>query len=45
MTIDPGKGPFVLRASMAPPSVRPALEQLAVVNGLSQGRPPPPGAE
>jgi hypothetical protein len=40
MTIDPGKGPFVLGASMAPPSVRPALEQLAVVvNGLFQGRP------
>lgn len=39
MHIDPGQGPFVLRASMAPPSVRPALEQLAtVVNRLSTSR-------
>jgi len=40
MAIDPGNGPFVLRASQAPPNVRPALEQVAaVVNGLFQGRP------
>jgi hypothetical protein len=39
MTIDLGQGPFVVRASMVPASVRPALEQLAtVVNGLSASR-------
>jgi hypothetical protein len=39
MRIDPGHGPFVLRASMAPPSLRPVLEQLAnVVNRLATAR-------
>ncbi|MFI0446996.1 hypothetical protein [Actinomadura sp. 6N118] len=39
MRIQPGQVPFVLRASEAPPSVRPALEQLAtVVNRLVADR-------
>jgi hypothetical protein len=39
MRIQPGQVPFVVRASMAPPSVRPALKQLAtVVNRLVTGR-------
>jgi hypothetical protein len=39
MRIDPGYSPFVLRASMAPASVRPLLEQVAtVVNRLSTAR-------
>ncbi|MFI6515395.1 hypothetical protein ACIBF1_07520 [Spirillospora sp. NPDC050679] len=39
MRIQPGEVPFVLRASDVPPSVRPALEQLAaVVNRLVADR-------
>ncbi|MBF6050576.1 hypothetical protein [Streptomyces eurocidicus] len=38
MRIDPGPIPFVLRASMAPPSVRPALAQLAAVVNRLTGR-------
>lgn len=38
MRIDPGQAPFVLRASMAPPSVRPALAQLAAVVNRLTGR-------
>lgn len=39
MRIDPGNGPFVLRAAMAPSSVRPLLVQVAaVVNRLAAAR-------
>jgi hypothetical protein len=39
MRIDPGHGPFLLRAAMAPPSVRAVLEQVAtVVNRLAAAR-------
>ncbi|MFE0043022.1 hypothetical protein [Streptomyces albireticuli] len=44
MRIERGQVPFVLRASMAPPSVRPALAQLAaVVNRLTGHRSPGAG--
>lgn len=39
MRIDRGQVPFVLRASMAPPSVRPAFAQLAQVVNRLTGRP------
>ncbi len=39
MSVNLGQGPFLLRESMAPPTVRPALEQLAtVINRLASTR-------